>query len=106
MRNKQLFDLLSAQAYERGHYAGEKEVENILQALIHDFAGIDNLLPYTMPPKFEVGQVVYQYNYGSSGRIDEVIKNDDGYTYKVEFPEFGNIAIICYEQYLSFEGLK
>lgn len=58
MRNQKLYSILEQQAWERGHSAGQDEVDNILQGLIYDFREIDAMLPYTMPPKFKVGDKV------------------------------------------------
>ena len=39
-----LLDILSQQAYERGHHAGQEEVNAVLMGLVYDFNPISKIL--------------------------------------------------------------
>lgn len=68
MRNLRLYQILEHMAWERGHSAGQDEVDNILAGLVYDLQEIDNMLPYTMPPKFKVGDKV-NWDAGYAGEV-------------------------------------
>ena len=91
MRNAKLLALLEMQAYERGHSGGQDEVDNILQGLILDFKEIDDMLPYTMPPKFKVGDKVHCFA-GYTGKIIGTKLNEkkNGYNCAVRIPALSN----------------
>lgn len=91
MRNAKLLALLEMQAYERGHSGGQDEVDNILQGLIFDFKEIDDMLPYTMPPKFKVGDNVH-WIAGYVGTIASSNLVNNGHKYCIIVPELSTIV--------------
>jgi hypothetical protein len=94
MRNKKLNDILWSIAYDKGHAYGMEEVENIHQNLCHELKEIDDMLPYTMPPKFNVGDKVHWI----AGFVGEVIHinepNNVGYSYRVKLNEIEGDNVI------------
>lgn len=99
MRNAKLLALLEMQAYERGHSGGQDEVDNILQGLIFDFKEIDDMLPYTMPPKFKAGDKVH-WVAGYTGTILGDILNDSktGYNYGVRVQALSNTPMFVIQE--------
>ena len=93
MRNKNLNDILWSIAYDKGHAYGMEEVENIHQGLCYDLKEIDDMLPYTMPPKFNVGDKVH-WIAGFSGEVLETFTSDSGYRYHVKIAEFEGYNVI------------
>lgn len=86
MRNKQLDDLLASLAYDRGHHAGQDEVNMIHESLRIEFKEIDAMLPHTMPPKFKHGDTVRHKYFKYDVWIDCIEYSDDGYSYKTNIP--------------------
>jgi hypothetical protein len=87
MRNKRLHDILYSIAYDKGHAYGMEEVENIHQGLCYELKEIDDMLPYTMPPKFNVGDKVH-WIAGFSGEIIGIITLEyNGYQYQIDITE-------------------
>ena len=93
MRNKQLDDLLYSLAYDRGHSAGEGEVNMIHESLRSEFKEIDAMLPHTMPPKFKRGDNVMVWD--EKAFIVKVAQDINGYSYNVSIPAYdGNVVTV------------
>ncbi len=91
MRNAKLLQILESQAWERGHSAGQDEVDNILNGLIYDFKEIDDMLPYTMPPKFKVGDKLrFMESFNCEVLGIDISNRNVPPTYRIHVPEWGN----------------
>lgn len=58
MRNKKLDSILHSMSWDRGHSAGQEEVDQIYKELCEEFKEIDAMLPRTMDPQFTEGDIV------------------------------------------------
>lgn len=91
MRNSKLDSVLYSLAYDRGHYAGHAEVDLIYRELCDRFSDVDLMLPFDMPPKFEVGDMVS--HYGETGVVNQQMCYD-GSKHK------------CHNYLIEFDGYK
>ncbi len=80
MRNKQLDDLLYSLAYDRGHSAGEGEVNMIHESLRSHFEVIDAQLPLTNTKYKRYEEVIIN---GAKSKIVEVITEQGLPMYRV-----------------------